>query len=104
MTTRPEPSGAIRGPARSPDWRPGAIAIECSTVTPAWVRELGAAVGARGAHLLDAPVAGSRPQAEAGQLVFMVGGDDAALASAGPVLEPLAAKVIHVGGRARARS
>ncbi len=77
----------------------GAIAIECSTVTPGWVRELGALVGARRAQLLDAPVAGSRPQAEAGQLVFMVGGDQTALAQAGPVLEPLAAKVIHVGGQ-----
>jgi 3-hydroxyisobutyrate dehydrogenase len=77
--------------------KPGAIAIECSTVSPAWTQELGAAVAGKGASLIDAPVAGSRPQAEAGQLVFMVGGDAAAFARAEPVLAPLAAKVMHVG-------
>jgi 3-hydroxyisobutyrate dehydrogenase-like beta-hydroxyacid dehydrogenase len=77
--------------------RPGSIAIECSTVTPAWIHELGIAAAAQGVALLDAPVAGSRPQAEAGQLVFMVGGDAPAFARAEPVLAPLAAKVLHVG-------
>jgi 3-hydroxyisobutyrate dehydrogenase len=74
-----------------------AVAIECSTVTPAWARELGAAVKGRGAEFLDAPVAGSRPQAEGGQLVFMVGGAAEALEKARPVLEPLAANILHVG-------
>jgi 3-hydroxyisobutyrate dehydrogenase len=75
-----------------------AVAIECSTVTPRWIAELHAAVAARGAALLDAPVAGSRPQAEAGQLVFMVGGDAEAFARVEPILAPLAARVMHVGG------
>jgi 3-hydroxyisobutyrate dehydrogenase len=75
----------------------GAIAIESSTVTPAWVRELGAAATAKSVHLLDAPVAGSRPQADAGQLIFMVGGDAGAFTKAEPMLAPLAAKVMHVG-------
>jgi len=70
--------------------RPGAVAIECSTVTPGWVRELAGGVAARGAHLLDAPVAGSRPQAEAGQLVFMVGGEAAALEAARPAAQAAA--------------
>jgi 3-hydroxyisobutyrate dehydrogenase-like beta-hydroxyacid dehydrogenase len=76
---------------------PGAVALECSTVTPGWVRELAAAVAVRGARLLDAPVAGSRLQAEAGQLVFMVGGEAAALEAAHPALAPLAARTLHVG-------
>jgi 3-hydroxyisobutyrate dehydrogenase len=84
-------TGALAGMKR------GAIAIESSTVTPAWIHELGAALAAKGVSLLDAPVAGSRPQAEAGQLVFMVGGDAAAFARAEPVLGPLAAKMMHVG-------
>jgi 3-hydroxyisobutyrate dehydrogenase-like beta-hydroxyacid dehydrogenase len=75
----------------------GAIAVESSTVTPGWVRALDAAVAARGASLLDAPVAGSRPQAEAGQLVFMVGGAAEALDRAQEALAPLAARVVHVG-------
>lgn len=77
--------------------RPGAVAIEVSTVTPAWIRELNEAVMSRGASLLDAPVAGSRPQAEAGQLIFMVGGEAAAIETARPALVPLAANIVHVG-------
>jgi 3-hydroxyisobutyrate dehydrogenase-like beta-hydroxyacid dehydrogenase len=85
-------TGALAG------MKPGAVAVECSTVTPAWIRELGTALAGKGLSLLDAPVAGSRPQAEAGQLVFMVGGDAAAFARAEPALAPLAARVMHVGG------
>jgi 3-hydroxyisobutyrate dehydrogenase-like beta-hydroxyacid dehydrogenase len=75
----------------------GVVAIECSTLSPAWVVELAQGLSARGARLLDAPVAGSRPQAEAGQLVMMVGGDEAAVATARPVLAHLTAAVHHVG-------
>lgn len=77
--------------------QPHAIAMECSTVTPRWVRELAESVQSRGARLLDAPVAGSRPQAEAAQLVFMVGGDHTALEEARAVLQTMGAKVLHVG-------
>lgn len=75
----------------------GATAIECSTTTPAWARELGRLVEAKDARFLDAPMSGSRPQAEAGQLVFMVGGVQACFEIARPILECMAAKVMHVG-------
>jgi 3-hydroxyisobutyrate dehydrogenase len=94
---------AARGMWLSPDTgalhglKSGAVAVECSTVTPAWVRELAAVVTNAGAHLIDAPVAGSRPQAEAGQLVFMVGGTVKALEAAEPILAAMASNVIHVG-------
>ncbi|MCU0627608.1 MAG: NAD-binding protein, partial [Gemmatimonadaceae bacterium] len=73
-----------------------AIALESSTVTPAWIATLGAAVTARGATLLDAPVVGSRPQAEAGQLVHLVG-DATAFARAQPLLAVLGGAAHHVG-------
>lgn len=78
--------------------RPGVVAIECSTVSPNWIARLAAAVAARGAAFLDAPVAGSLPQAETGKLVFMVGGEADVLERARPVLAPLAVDVIHAGG------
>lgn len=81
--------------------RPSAVAVESSTVSPAWIRELGEGVAAREARLLDAPVAGSRPQAEAGQLVFMVGGEADAVELVRPALAPLAAKVLHIGALGR---
>ena len=75
----------------------GATAIECSTTTPGWALELGSLVEAREGRLIDAPMSGSRPQAEAGQLVFMVGGERPAFEAATPILDSMAAKVMHVG-------
>ena len=77
--------------------KPGAIAIESSTLTPNWIRELGAAFAQHGRSLLEAPVAGSRPQAEAAQLVYFVGGDEANLNLAEPVLKTLGSAINHVG-------
>ena len=77
--------------------KPGAIAIESSTVTPDWIAELGAEVAARVASLVDAPVAGSLPQAEAGQLVFLIGGEPDAVAAVKPTLAPLGAAFHHLG-------
>ncbi|MEO1296033.1 MAG: NAD(P)-dependent oxidoreductase [Cyanobacteria bacterium J06636_16] len=55
------------------------IAIESSTLTVDWTKELGAAITTRGAAFLDAPVVGSRPQAEASKLIYLVGGKPEAL-------------------------
>jgi 3-hydroxyisobutyrate dehydrogenase len=83
--------GALAGLA------PAAIAIESSTVTPGWIGELAAAAAARGVGFVDAPVAGSRPQAEAGQLIFMAGGDAAAVARVTPLLRTMGRALHHVG-------
>jgi 3-hydroxyisobutyrate dehydrogenase-like beta-hydroxyacid dehydrogenase len=77
---------------------PTAIAIESSTLTPGWVHELGGTLAERGVRLIDAPVAGSRPQAEAGQLIYMVGGDAQAVETSTPVLSAMGAAVHAVGG------
>src|ERR1700761_1782262 len=66
-------TGALAG------MKPGAIAIECSTITPAWARKLGDAIGKTGIEMLEAPVSGSTPQAQNAQLVFLVGGSAATL-------------------------
>jgi 3-hydroxyisobutyrate dehydrogenase len=75
----------------------GAVAIESSTLTPGWTRELGAAVARRDLAFLEAPVAGSRPQAEAGQLVYFVGGQESVLRRAEPVLRVMGSTVQLVG-------
>jgi 3-hydroxyisobutyrate dehydrogenase len=74
-----------------------AVAIESSTLTPDWIRELGKQVASRGASLLEAPVVGSTPQAAAAQLTYLVGGDAAILALAQPVLASLASSIHHLG-------
>jgi 3-hydroxyisobutyrate dehydrogenase len=77
--------------------RPGVLLIESSTISLPWLTELAAAARQRGCHLLDAPVTGSKPQAESGQLLFLVGGDTEALERARPVLTPMARGVMHLG-------
>ena len=77
--------------------RSGALLIESSTISLPWLTELAASAKQRGCHLLDAPVTGSKPQAESGQLLFLVGGDTEALERARPVLTPMARDVMHLG-------
>jgi len=77
--------------------RPGAVCIECSTVTVGWVRELSAAVTARGGEFLDAPVTGSKTHAAAGELCFIVGGNAATLEKARPVLAAMSKAIIYLG-------
>lgn len=84
-------TGALAGLAA------GALAIESSTLTPAFVVELGEAIAKHGAFFLDAPVVGSRPQADAGQVIHLVGGDAATLARATPVLAAIGGAVHHAG-------
>lgn len=74
-----------------------AMAIEASTVTPAWIAELALAAKAKGIAFIDAPVAGSRPQAEAGQLIFMVGGEAAEIERARPLLLAMGSAIHAVG-------
>jgi 3-hydroxyisobutyrate dehydrogenase len=75
----------------------GAIAIESSTLTPVWVHELGSVATKAGVKLLDAMVSGSTPQAESGQLVFLVGGDAESLKRAEPVLKAVGSSIQHAG-------
>ncbi|MGH6649023.1 NAD(P)-dependent oxidoreductase [Aquabacterium sp.] len=77
--------------------RKGSVAIESSTLFPSWVRELGQMVHAKGAQFLDAPVVGSRPQAQAGELIFLVGGSQGCLTHVRPILEVLGSRISHVG-------
>jgi 3-hydroxyisobutyrate dehydrogenase len=77
--------------------KPGCIAIESSTVTLQWIRALANAAAERKVPLLDAPVTGSRVQAAAGELVFLVGGDAAVLEMARPVLAAMSKSIVHLG-------
>lgn len=77
--------------------REGTIAIECSTVSPAWVDELAGAAASRRCILVDAPVLGSRPQAKDGQLVFLVGGGADHVERVRPVLEPMSRAIVPLG-------
>ena len=75
----------------------GSLAVEASTLTPTAIAELAPAVRARGAALVDAPVVGSRPQAEAGALVTLIGGEEADVERARPVLSAYSKLVRRCG-------
>jgi 3-hydroxyisobutyrate dehydrogenase-like beta-hydroxyacid dehydrogenase len=75
----------------------GQVYVDMSTVSPQASRRLAARVRARGAHMLDAPVSGSIPQAESGTLAIMVGGDEQAFGTVQPLLRELGQNVTHMG-------
>lgn len=75
----------------------GKIWIEMSTVSPRVNRRLADQAEALEAAMLDAPVSGSFPQAQAGTLAIMVGGDETAFAHVDAVLRELGTPA-YVGG------
>lgn len=85
-------TGALAG------MRAGALAIDCSTVSAKWARTLHTACAAESIDCLDAPVVGSRPQAEAGALIFLAGGSEVALGHARPTMAIMGSMVHHAGG------
>ncbi|HVR00297.1 MAG TPA: 3-hydroxyisobutyrate dehydrogenase, partial [Mycobacterium sp.] len=80
-----------------PAAKPGTLFIDSSTISVDDAREVHAQAGSHGFAQLDAPVSGGVPGAVAGTLAFMVGGEESALQRARPVLEPMAAKIVHCG-------
>jgi len=73
-----------------------AVVIDSSTVSPPSTQTMAAAVRAKGGHLLDAPVFGSKNEAETGALGFIVGGDRAVFDSVQDVLSCMG-KSTYVG-------
>lgn len=84
-------NGALAGAS------PGTVLIESGTLTVGWIKELAAVAAQRGCEFLDAPVTGTKPQATAGQLRFLVGGSAAALETVRPVLSVLGHEIVHLG-------
>jgi 3-hydroxyisobutyrate dehydrogenase len=80
-----------------PVLRPGQLVVDMGSSEPAETRRLAAAAAGRGAALIDAPVSGSVVKATSGTLAIMVGGDDAAYATAEPVLRGMGETLIRTG-------
>jgi 2-hydroxy-3-oxopropionate reductase len=75
----------------------GSVLVDLSTNAPGHVRALGERLAAAGCHLLEAPLTGGAPGAQARMLVFMVGGDDAVVERVRPLLEKLGRATFHLG-------
>ncbi len=73
------------------------LCVDMSTISPLDSRRIAAALGERGVRMLDAPVTGSSPRAEAGTLTIMAGGAAEDFARALPLFEAMGEVIVHVG-------
>jgi 3-hydroxyisobutyrate dehydrogenase len=74
----------------------GIVAIH-STIHPDTCREIAESAASHGVSVIDAPVSGGSPAAEAGTLMVMVGGDEAAVEKCRPVFATYSDAVVHLG-------
>lgn len=85
------PGGVLEGA------RAGLLLIDLSSVSPGASRKLAEQAAAKGVLFVEAPVSGSTPEAEHGELVVLVGGTEAGLKAAAPILDVIGRKTIHAG-------
>jgi 3-hydroxyisobutyrate dehydrogenase len=85
------PDGALSamGPAKT--------AVDMSTVSPLFSRELGDRLRAAGAAMVDAPVSGSVATAESAGLLIMAGGTEEDIERVRPVLETTSSAIVRLG-------
>src|SRR5213596_3405478 len=76
---------------------PKHVVLAHSTVAPDSMRAAAEIVEHRGARFVEAPFTGSKAAAEKGELVYYVGGDEAALRDARPILEASSKEIIEIG-------
>ena len=77
--------------------KPGVLVIDTSTSHPDTTRDLAAKLALVGMQLMDAPVSGGPKGAITGTMTMVMGGSDADVARAEPVLAAMSSKRVHVG-------
>jgi 3-hydroxyisobutyrate dehydrogenase-like beta-hydroxyacid dehydrogenase len=75
----------------------GAVVVDSSTIAPTATIDFCKRVRAKGADFVDAPVTGSKIGAEAGQLIFIVGGREETVAKLQPLFGAMGKQTIRVG-------
>lgn len=76
---------------------PGSLVIDCSTISPAASRDFAGRLAEQGVVMVDAPVSGGSEGAQKATLTIMVGGEEADVARARPILEAMGRSVTHMG-------
>jgi len=76
----------------------GSLWVDCSTVNPSFSRQMAAEAARRGIRFVDAPVTGSLPFAEKGELTFLVGAETKDLEECTPLLRLMGKTIKHMGG------
>jgi 3-hydroxyisobutyrate dehydrogenase len=75
----------------------GKLIIDMSTLRPDTMQTIGAAVAQKGGAFVESPVGGSTVPAKEGKLFALVGGENADVARAMPILEQLCRRIEHIG-------
>lgn len=75
----------------------GAVVVDSSTISPSATLRFAEAVRARGADWVDAPVTGSKIAAEAGTLIFIVGGSESSIAKVAPLFAAIGKQFFRMG-------
>src|SRR5229473_8222917 len=75
----------------------GMTIVDSSTISPSATRQFAERVAARGVRYVDAPMTGSKVAAEAGTLIFMVGGDEAVVESLKPLFAAMGKVFFRMG-------
>jgi 3-hydroxyisobutyrate dehydrogenase len=86
------------GPSLLQSLSSGALVIDMGSSQPDVTIELATAAAERGVAFVDAPVSGGVARAVTGELAIMVGGEEAAVARALPVLETMGGTIVPTGG------
>lgn len=75
----------------------GMTIVDSSTISPSATRQFAERVGARGVRYVDAPMTGSKVAAEAGTLIFIVGGEESVIESLKPLLASMGKVFFRMG-------
>ena len=99
VSDTPDVESVIFGPSGLADGlREGSLVIDCSTISPSATREFGRRLAERGVAMVDAPVSGGSEGARLATLTVFVGGAEADVARAMPVLQAMGKTITHLGG------
>jgi 4-hydroxybutyrate dehydrogenase/sulfolactaldehyde 3-reductase len=77
--------------------RSGSLYIDMSTIDPATTQQIGARLNEMGVDMVDSPVGKTVDHAIAGTSTLMMGGDNAAIERARPILSTMGSDLIHCG-------
>ena len=77
--------------------QPGMIVVDSSTISPAATGDFARRLSKRGAEYVDAPVTGSKAGSEAGQLIFMAGGNEATIQKLEPLWTAMGKSLFRMG-------
>src|SRR5213083_2492423 len=75
----------------------GMLLVDSSTISPSATRKFGERVRAKGVDYVVAPMTGSKAAAESGTLIFMVGGEEAAIEKLKPLFAAMGKLFFRMG-------